>query len=159
MSRRIYLVRHGTAEDRPDGQDSPERRLVDKGREQCAALARALERAGVRFDQVRTSPYLRAAETAECLLERLGLKLAAEREPRLEPSAALTAALAAVLEPQAERLLVVGHEPLLSELAVRLIGARGAHVALRKCGLVELGLLEGEPVRAELLALLRPGYL
>jgi phosphohistidine phosphatase len=158
---RLFLLRHGTAEERnPDGSDRPDRRLVDKGAEQ-ARLAGLLLRHLGRLDRVLSSPYARARETAQVALEAFGAAPELQLCDALEPSATVDAALSAVVESAApnQRVLVVGHEPLLTEIAAELIGDAAASIDLRKGGLIELDLLSLRPPRADLLGLLRPRFL
>src|SRR5262245_22840951 len=87
--------------------------------------ARGLERLGVCFDVILSSPLARAKQTAEILAAEL------EPHPPIVNSEALSpaggfAALVADLEKQAKktRIALVGHEPAIGELAARLVGSR-----------------------------------
>lgn len=137
----LYLLRHGDAED-GDGGDAA-RRLTAKGERQAEAAGRALSRLGVRIDACLTSPKVRAAETARIACRALDV------EP--EPSEALRGGRFDALDLVAGRgdVLLVGHEPDLSNEVARLTGA---NVKLRKGGLAAV---DG----GTLLALLRPGDL
>jgi 2,3-bisphosphoglycerate-dependent phosphoglycerate mutase len=71
----LYLVRHGQpainaaiAYNTPPGPD-----LSERGREEAAQAAAFLADKGV--EQIFASPFARAAQTAEVLVERLGLPL------------------------------------------------------------------------------------
>jgi len=79
-------------------------------------------------------------------------------EPRLAPGCSPEVALGAVLEAGEGVVLVVGHEPLLSEMTGLLVG-EGLRLELRKGGLVELQLISRTPPRGVLLGLLRPAHL
>jgi len=160
---KIYLLRHGTAE---EGADDFARRLVAKGREQIRRVAQQLDRIGDRPDRILSSPLLRARDTAEELVERLGGDPSTiVVEERLAPGTPLVEMAAALVEVERPILLAVGHEPSLSQLAARLAGADGLRPDLRKGGLVELALLSPagrsarSAPRAALLGLLRPGHL
>lgn len=161
---RLFLLRHGTAEERdPDGSDRPDRRLVDKGVEQARLAGALLSRLG-RLDRVLSSPYVRARETAQVALEAFGAgvaKVELTLSGALEPDATVEAALAAIVTSTSasERALAVGHEPLLTEVAAELIGDAAASIDLRKGGMIELDVLSLHPPRADLLGLLRPRYL
>src|SRR5262249_17415911 len=70
MASNLYLNRHGEATPLgPDIAADDARPLTDKGKAQAAALAQALQRAGVTLDRLITSPLLRARQTAEGILE------------------------------------------------------------------------------------------
>jgi len=113
--RRIWLVRHAAAVDpTPEGDDAA-RPLLPKGAGQARALAQALRAWGVRPDVVLSSPRRRAAETAEALTRGAPLRIV---DALAAPDAAATsAAIAAALAPEEATVVVVGHEPWLSQLA------------------------------------------
>jgi phosphohistidine phosphatase len=137
----ILLLRHGDAQ--PANGDDAARRLTEKGERQSKAAGRALAALGAEPDACLTSPKARAAATARLASEPLGL------EP--EETAALRGGSFDSLELAAGRgdVLLVGHEPDLSNEIARLTGAKAK---LRKGGLaiVEAGTLH---------ALLRPSDL
>jgi phosphohistidine phosphatase len=137
----IYLLRHGDAE-KGDGDDDA-RRLTAKGERQARTAGRALAALGADLDACLTSPKLRAAETARLACEPLGLEPEVAEELRGGgfDSLALAAGRGDVL--------LVGHEPSLSDEVARLTGGR---VKLRKGG---IAIVDG----STLMALLRPGDL
>ena len=158
---RLFLLRHGIAEDPSDARSDAERRLTERGEKRLRREVASLRRAGFEFDRVLHSPWARAARTAELLVPLL-----VDEDPgRLQgcpelaraPSAGLFARLAG--EPSGSRLALVGHEPWLTQLALQLAGLQGGGMApgldLRKGGLIEL---EGAPRAGgmRLLALLPP---
>ena len=124
----LYLIRHGLAEERGDAwPDDAKRPLPDKGISQMRKAARGLARLGVAVDVVLTSPLVRARQTAEIVSGAL------EPRPSLLNVDSLAAdgsyaAVIADLEKHARkaRIVLVGHEPALGELAARLIGSRHA---------------------------------
>jgi phosphohistidine phosphatase len=138
----IYLLRHGDAED-GNGDDAA-RRLTAKGERQARAAGAALAALGAGLDACLASPRVRAAETA---------RLACEALPGLEPEIAdgLSGGGLDALALTAGRgdVLLVGHEPDLSDEVARLTGA---NIKMRKGGLAIL-----EP--SLLHALLRPADL
>jgi phosphohistidine phosphatase len=134
----LYLLRHGDAED-GDGDDAA-RRLTAKGRRQAGRAGRALAALDAEIDACLTSPKLRAAETARLACEALSLEPEAAVE--LRGGGFEAPALAA----GRGDVLLVGHEPDLSDEVARLTGARAK---MRKGG---LALLDG----STLVALLRP---
>ena len=70
----LYLVRHGIAVDPndPKSPSEPERPLTAKGVQKTRAAALGLQALGVKPDVLITSPYVRAAQTAEIFAEALG---------------------------------------------------------------------------------------
>jgi phosphohistidine phosphatase len=124
----IYIIRHGVAAERGEAYpDDSKRPLIAKGIARLKREAKALDDLGVEFDQIITSPLVRAKQTADVFAETMKSK------PPVATSDALTPAgtPAAVIQELARhskkgRIALVGHEPNLGELAARLIGARTA---------------------------------
>ncbi|MEZ6197568.1 MAG: histidine phosphatase family protein [Planctomycetota bacterium] len=159
---KLHLVRHGTAATRREGRDHPDRPLVPKGRLQLETLGAWYRSRGFRPDRVATSPFRRARESAEVFLAAAGLEPSVPLEvvDALVPAGEVEKALAALLAPSAETLLVFGHQPLLGALAASLLGADGLPLDLSKGGFIELD-VEDLPARraARLRGLIRPGHL
>jgi phosphohistidine phosphatase len=148
MAQQLWLLRHGEAEPH-DARSDAARRLTERGEEQSRAAGRALVALGLAFQHAFTSPKVRAAATAALACEPLEVEPIAH-EPlgdgfdRGEALALLHAAGAD------QRILVVGHNPSLSETIHDLTGAR---VELKKGGVAGVRV---HGTRAELVALLRP---
>ncbi len=128
----LLLIRHALADERgPSYPEDSLRPLVDKGRQQAAALAEALDALAINLDRLFTSPYRRAVETAEALRSCVA-------SGELEPLAALAdddypqllAELAAQLADGEATVALVGHEPYLSELASLLLADDSHAVAI-----------------------------
>jgi phosphohistidine phosphatase len=121
---RIHLVRHAHAGDplKWSGPDAA-RPLTRKGRRQAAALGALLAAADVRPERILSSPKVRARETADIVGAALGLA------PVLDESLAADCDLgdleALVAGSGVGDLMVVGHDPYLSELFSVLIGGPG----------------------------------
>lgn len=112
---RIYLMRHGKAEDFAAGGDS-QRRLTAEGRQKVVLVALALAKMGIAFDAVFSSPLLRAWETATLVADNL--------HPRVQPEEALVLArggsVRELLAPlrtrtDSQHALFVGHMPTMGE--------------------------------------------
>jgi phosphohistidine phosphatase len=141
----IYLLRHGLAVERgtPGFASDAQRPLTAKGEKQLKRVGQAMAVLKLDFDVILTSPFLRARETAEivatALKARKRLKscvaLAADRKP-----AGLIRSLQG-MKPMPKSVLLVGHEPFLSELISRLLtGGPGLAVDFPKAGLCKLNL-------------------
>lgn len=137
----VYLLRHGDAED--GGEDDAARRLTAKGEHQARAAGAALAALAVDLDACLTSPRVRAAETARIACEPLGLEPEATDQLRGGGFDALA------LGAGRGDVLLVGHEPDLSNEVARLTGARAK---MKKGG---MAVVDG----STLLALLRPADL
>jgi phosphohistidine phosphatase len=119
----LLLVRHADAGERDPAQwpDDTLRPLTEKGRKVHAKVARALREAGVVPETVLTSPWLRAAETAEIIVQGLG-----------QAPAVPCPALDAAVGPRKGKTVValVGHSPWIEELAALLLAGRGNGIAV-----------------------------
>ena len=62
---RIYVLRHGIAEDAPPGGSDSDRALTLEGRRKLRGVLEHARRAGVVPDIILTSPLKRAVETAD----------------------------------------------------------------------------------------------
>jgi phosphohistidine phosphatase len=151
MARQLWLLRHAEAEPHGTRADS-ERRLTERGKAQARAAGLALRRLDAAFDAVLYSPKVRARETAELAAEAYGEDLAARLQayPPLAGDFDAAQALRAMEELGGEHLLLVGHEPDLSNVLAQLSGGRAD---LKKGGLAAVRL---EGAGAELTVLMRP---
>jgi phosphohistidine phosphatase len=118
----LYLLRHGIAasagETAPDG----ERPLTAKGIKRMRKGARGLRRLGVSFDAILTSPLARARQTADIVAEALDLQAHLSVIETLQPGSSIEELLSSLSEYEnREHLLLVGHEPLLSDTAAFLL--------------------------------------
>lgn len=104
----IFLVRHGKYT--PAHIDATEG-LSEEGKREVLNLRQQLDKEGIRFDQVLTSPKKRAKETAELLRGTAPLLEIATLKPNTMPEEAYHAI------PQTGNVLVVSHLPLLQSLA------------------------------------------
>lgn len=156
---RLYVVRHGIAEaDAPKGGDRA-RRLTPAGRAKVRRIGRGLRRLKVAADVLLTSPLPRAAETAALLAEAHG---ALPQPTTLMALGTGTAPLETLraLGRHAGRgnVMIVGHEPGLSQLVAALLTGSpdGVAIQLKKgaCAALELDRLA--PRRATLLWLCTP---
>jgi phosphohistidine phosphatase len=148
MAQQLWLLRHGEAE--PHGGKPDElRALTERGREQSRSAGRALKALGVEVQLCFTSPKRRARETAELACEALGIEPMDEQAlaEGFDGGAARELMAAAGAD---QRVLVVGHEPALSQVVHDYTGAR---VDLKKGGIAGLRMEGGS---GELIVLLRP---
>jgi phosphohistidine phosphatase len=161
----LLLLRHGIAEERGGPGPDAARALTPQGRERTEAVLRVLASRGFAAGRLIASPLRRTRETAELALAA-GLAPTLELAESLAPGGDALAALPTWLEvlPAPEgarpRLLLVGHDPDLSDLAARLLGAPPGRLALRKAGLAVLRLpSSARPGQARLHLLLSPRLL
>ena len=138
---RLLVFRHGIAEDvSADGTDAS-RLLTPQGVERTRKAARGLTAFCDPPDVILTSPKARARQTADAAGEAFGSPIELLEELADGPPGP---ALSALAERPEETVMIVGHEPMLSELIGILIG-----------GAVELK--KGAVARLDVRALTRGG--
>jgi phosphohistidine phosphatase len=133
----LYILRHGPAVPRgSEGfADDSKRPLTPEGKKKMQQIAQGLRRAGCDPDWIVTSPLVRAVETAEIVAESMKTKTPMEFCDALRPGQPIEALISFLAKhPNRKRVLVVGHEPHLSQIAGRFMGAGRAKLALKKGG-------------------------
>jgi phosphohistidine phosphatase len=137
----LYVIRHAEAVSlaQSDVNADSDRPLTEHGHAQTKALAAALLRRGVQLDVVLTSPYLRARQTAQGLLDHWTVPL-----PELSTCDELApdgkaSKLARVLRKlKAESVALVGHMPDLAAQVAWLIGSKKSRIDLEKAGIARI---------------------
>ena len=156
MSLRLYFLRHGQAGNRHKWQgDDSARPLTARGRQRMKREAAAIRKMDLRLDLILTSPLARAQQTAEIVAETLGLGRRLVTEPRLAPGFGprqLRPLLAKHRDVGA--LMLVGHEPDLSETISHLIG--GGRLDIKKGTLVLVELADRASPAGRLVWLIPP---
>lgn len=133
---KFYIMRHGAAVARdPGATDDAKRPLTPEGKKKMQEIARGLVRLGFEPDWIVSSPLVRAVETAEIVAESLSAKVPLDFADALRPGGSAEALVSFLAKhPGRRRVLVVGHEPDLGQMAARLIDTRHAHLAFKKGG-------------------------
>jgi len=142
----LYLIRHADARPLGDGNitEDAERPLSDAGEAQARLLGTGLQRRGVRFNVLVSSPLLRARQTAEGILRQWSLpspalQSAAEVAPGVKPKK-----LSRFLRDLgAESIAVVGHMPSLACYAAWLLGSKKIDLDIAKAGVAKISCPEG----------------
>ncbi|QZZ20655.1 phosphohistidine phosphatase SixA [Leptothermofonsia sichuanensis E412] len=164
MSLELYLIRHGLAGERGTYTNDDERPLTEEGRQKTRQVARRLLDLKFQFDQILTSPLVRAKQTAEILVQA-GLSQQLQTVECLAPAGQLEAWLEWLQTwqpPRNPRLALVGHEPDLSEWAeILLWGTAKGVLTLKKAGIIGLMLPDSRsPVgKSQLFWLTPPRFL
>jgi len=145
----IYFLRHASAGQSVANPKKDEKRPLDKdGIEQCGIVGRALSALDVQVDTIISSPLKRAAQTASLVGNELSYEGKLQFEDALRPGATV-ADFHRMLEKyvRQESIMVVGHNPNLSQFLGRIIseGNRAASLELRKGAVakVEMGRASG----------------
>lgn len=134
----FYLVRHAKACPRVLGVDHPQRALTQKGRAQAAILAQFFSWQGALPVAIYTSPFRRCMDTATPIALQLGLTV--QQVDWLRHGGELDVAfdqLQRLAQNVQAPVLIVGHEPELSQLVRRCCGLSAA-VPIKKAGVVQL---------------------
>jgi phosphohistidine phosphatase len=137
----LYIARHGIALERTDPKcpPDPERPLTAKGVQKTRSAALGLKELGVKPDLLITSPYVRAAQTAEIFAEALGFPTSKIRvSEALRPAANPADIVKEISHLKAKELMCFGHAPHLDQLISQLVGARGLFTELKKAGVASL---------------------
>jgi phosphohistidine phosphatase len=157
---KLLLVRHAAAVRRgTPGVADDERPLTPKGKAKFTAAAKGLARIAKRPDVLLTSPLPRARSTAE-----IAARAFKRIEPALEPALAqenLDVIVAALGSHGDDAMVaIVGHEPTLSNLLARLLGAaQGERLAFKKGGAALVDLPHGPAGEGVLMWFLQPKVL
>jgi phosphohistidine phosphatase len=138
----LYLLRHGLAADQaPHSAKDADRPLTPKGERKLWRITEAMEALELSFDLILSSPCVRARQTAEIVAEGFNARRKLELTESLAPhgNSKQLVELLLHLEPQPQNVLLVGHEPYLSELiSLLLAGDTRLAVELKKGGLCNL---------------------
>ena len=154
----LYILRHGIAEDAAIGQSDDSRKLTEEGRKKTRRVMARAARAEVNPDVILTSPYPRALATAEIAKEELRFTGDLINTEQLVPYANVFELWEEIRNySQADEIMVVGHNPLLCDLATWLIGGRGGAIMMKKAALaaIEIAYVSPQP-RGSLMWLLTP---
>jgi phosphohistidine phosphatase len=141
----LYLLRHAEAGEAPRDED---RQLTERGHRQASAVAAGIAWLDLGLGAILSSPLPRAAQTAQPVADALRM--------RLDSSAALAtgqdpADALALLHGRSDAVLLVGHEPQLSEIIRAVTGGR---VHMRKAMLALIEVQSTQPPGGELAWLL-----
>lgn len=152
----LLFLRHGSAEPKNDWLGDDEHRpLTTEGRLVVTDLACSVPRLKTHPILILTSPFLRAQQTAEIVAECLGAQDKVLTDRRLAPGFGLKQ-LEKILRdyPDASVLMLVGHEPDLTDIVRALTG--GGRLSIRKGGLAQVELPDPKTMKGKLIALLIP---
>lgn len=134
----LYIMRHGVAVTRGSAgfSDDSKRPLTPEGRKKMQEIVQGLSRLGFDVDWIVSSPLVRAVETAEIVAKGLASNVPMDFSDALRPGGSAETLISFLAKhANRKRVLLVGHEPDLSEMAARLTGAgRHANLALKKGG-------------------------
>ncbi len=139
----LYIMRHALATDSDENIDDNQRPLTTKGRKKLSKIARNLEKLDLSFGLILTSPYLCARQTADVVADALDIKprrvLESENLTPLGFAERLVEEINGL--ESVDDLLIVGHEPFLSQLiGMLLAGDSSLRIEIKKAGLCKLSI-------------------
>lgn len=155
----IYVMRHAEAVEGSDIMQDEWRYLTGKGRAAAKKISAAIAKYGTKTRLTITSPLTRAVQTAEIASEKACRKNVVVASELLLPGADVGALVTHLKSSRdADRVMLVGHEPQLGSLVAALLGHVNADISLKKsaCVALELDLQKGDN-RAVFLWYLMPG--
>lgn len=119
----LYVLRHAKSDWGDSSLVDFDRPLNARGRKAAKAIGRELRERKIKPDLVLASPAVRALQTIERVEDGYGSKFEVEDEPRIyggEPETLVDLIKSA--PDNVDRLLIVGHNPGLQDLVVKLSG-------------------------------------
>jgi len=157
----LYILRHGIAiEPGTPGIPDDERPLTSRGEKRMREIARGLRRLDLKLDRIVTSPLPRARSTAEIVADALDAEDLLETADILQAGSDAAAIQSWLKDRTEDRLMIVGHNPALSDLITRLVlgsSQSGPPVCdLKKGGIAAIVPSESSPDRHDLLWVATP---
>ena|SRR5579872_2519880 len=157
----LLILRHGEAGKRSPLPGDSKRTLTAEGRQEITDLSNGIKSLEVKLDGILTSPLLRAKQTAEIVAKSLKYKGTIEELDSLKPEGSKLEFYSVLSKlKQDSMILVVGHEPYLSEMIGEAISQSGCRINLKKAGLARIKVISTLPkIKGELRWLLTPKHL
>lgn len=124
MGKELFFVRHSEAREAYRGQSDAERGLTESGSIRAMQLGNYLKEQGVQPDALFSSEAIRARHTAELLAEKVldpGQEVV-YHDDLYESSVRLMLVFINALDNSWERVMVVGHNPILAYTVEYLTG-------------------------------------
>ena len=115
FDRFVVFLRHGIAEDRTAEKRDEDRGLTAEGHARMKQIAKGLERALPKVQTIYASPLLRAVQTALWVSKGYRSRANVKTVEELTPSASIEDLVNWVMKVNERRIILVGHEPNLSE--------------------------------------------
>lgn len=131
---RLFLIRHASAAERSaDYPDDSQRPLISKGLKQARQLSLLFKQLDITLDRLFSSPYTRAAQTAEPLSQVLVKGRRVEYLDSLSSPShlQLTEDIHTYLNQDERVVALVGHEPNMSTFASYLLTGHDTALAIR----------------------------
>ena len=134
----LYLVRHADAEKTQPGKRDEDRKLIREGKDTIQKCADQWKYFIKNMDFICTSPYARAVETAEIIAKSFEFEKEIIKDKALLSGSYTKDLITLVNSLEGEDILVVGHQPDLSEHVSNLISAKGAFIEFKKSAIARI---------------------
>ncbi|MDD1708105.1 MAG: phosphohistidine phosphatase SixA [Methanoregulaceae archaeon] len=159
----LYILRHGKAETASQrGGSDDERPLTSRGKSEMREIASWIRSHGCMIGCIATSPLRRAQETAAIIAEVCPDSNGPELWDELAPGVEFDRLLYRIRELHSlQSLLLIGHEPSMSNCIGRIISGSGTvRIGLKKGGLAKIvNFHPSEQSLGELVWLLTPRFM
>ena len=119
---KLYIMRHGPAEDRAASGRDADRALTASGRDRVRDVARALADKDEAPRSIVSSPLVRAMQTAEIVHAACKLDDAIASRRELAVGGRAVTLVEELVAAGKKRTMLVGHEPDLSDVVAELTG-------------------------------------
>jgi phosphohistidine phosphatase len=158
----LFILRHGNAGARSAiSREDSKRPLTVDGKKEIEEISKGLRSLGIELDYIFTSPLFRSKQTAEVVFKNLKCKNQISELDELKPEGNKLQLYSRLSKlNQDSSVLLVGHEPFLSELIAEAISSGSSRIDLKKGGLVRMRTISLQPkIQGELRWLLTPKHL
>lgn len=158
----LFILRHGEAgRSSATVKDDSKRTLTVDGEKEIKDISKGMKELGIEFDYIFTSPLLRAKQTAELVSKIVVPKNPIKEMDELKPEGNKLQLYNKLSNlKQDSSVLLVGHEPYLSELIGETISSGGCKIDLKKAGFARIRITAILPkLRGELRWLFTPKHL
>jgi phosphohistidine phosphatase len=135
----VYLLRHGIAQDGVPGKSDADRELTADGRRKLRQTLRTAIHAEISPTLILSSPLVRAVQTAEIAREVFRSRADILRTKALLPSSSPEQVWEEVRVHRDENeVILVGHDPLFTNLSAYLLGAPELQIDFKKGALMRV---------------------
>jgi len=157
----LLVLRHGDAGKSSLSPGDFKRSLTAEGKKEIEEISKGIQSLGIELDDILTSPLSRAKQTAEIVSKIVKLNGNIEEIESLKPEGNRLELYSKLSKlKQDSQILIVGHEPYLTELIGEAISQSGCRIDLKKAGLARIRVISTSPkLRGELRWLLTPKHL